>query len=442
MPPEPNDDREKAKLPEGFQLDQDRWAPKAAPAAAAAPATPAAAAPAPKKDFMQKLGEAAERGGYGAGVFAQREHPEAELARAGYEHLRGGEIQKGLHELIGAGLEFARPTAGLMGAGGVMPMVKGLVTAYGGQKLGEKAGPAVGLTPELGGDIGGIVGGALPTARPLARAARGTPRYSRAGIDVMSPHEPAPETLPQARAPEAPAAPPVPRGTPPRAPAPTATETLDAATQQFFPGKKFGELDHADQMTVMRGGAGGGPAMPGPEAPQERRIADVGRPGGAAERRVAPGVYQRSGYSQPTAGEQLAEQIRIARAGQPSGITEGAAQAEIMRDPAEWERFVAGDRKTKDTMLIAAKNRMVQAQAPAAGTLPPAPAPMTLPSARPAAPGLSGATLPTTPTGKGPVGTPPGGVPKLEDLIRGWGGVSEPGTMPPVRPTEEPPPKK
>ena len=64
-----DDEKDKAQLPPGFALDQDRWAP---PAAAAPPAAPAAAPVAQeKKPFMSKLEEAAKATGYGTGVFGE-----------------------------------------------------------------------------------------------------------------------------------------------------------------------------------------------------------------------------------------------------------------------------------------------------------------------------------------------------------------------------------
>lgn len=60
----------------------------------------------------------------------------------------------------------------------------------------------------------------------------------------------------------------------------------------------------------------------------------------------------------PTPGEQLSEDIRQARAGQPSGTSEGEALQTIMRDPDRYEQYKTADQKTRDRMLIAAKNEI------------------------------------------------------------------------------------
>lgn len=228
---------------------------------------------------------------------------------------------------------------------------------------------------------------------------------------------------------------PLPTAPGPRRPAPTATETLDAAANRIFPGKKFGELDPEDQMKVMRSGAAGGPNEPTNIIPKSPRPGpgSPGGPGGAERRRenIGPPLGQpelRDPRTGETPEESARRQVLEMSGGQaPSPVFEDFRQAERRRiDQAVEEERRQGERR----------------QAP--GTLPPIPPSTTLP-------GGPGATLPVSqgqlPSGErvqivgrppGPVGTPPDQ--PLADLLRGWAG--EPGTLPPVRPPEEPPPKK
>lgn len=93
----------------------------------------------------------------------------------------------------------------------------------------------------------------------------------------------------------------------------------------------------------------------------ERRVTSGTSPTGT-ERRVLPGVYERSAMAQPTAGEKLAEDIRKARAGTPSNITEGDAIQHIQKDPKKWEEFVKAEPKAQDKMKIEAKNELLKIQ--------------------------------------------------------------------------------
>lgn len=219
----------------------------------------------------------------------------------------------------------------------------------------------------------------------------------------------------------------MPRVTPPIG---SSEADLDAATRRMFPNKTFGELSQEDKMRVMRGYGGGA------EPPVERRKVDIGAPvmeqrgvpqgtmpavGGPERRATEPApytgperrtlsgseIYRMSPYSQPTEGEKLAEQIRISRAGQAPGISEGEAQAEIMRNPAEWDKFATADRKGKDQMLIAAKNRLVAAKG-GPGTLPTA-TPENVPPAPPVPQGA-------TPQGTMPTVRPPQAGPSLPGI--------------------------
>lgn len=91
--------------------------------------------------------------------------------------------------------------------------------------------------------------------------------------------------------------------------------------------------------------------------------------GGQLEQRSTPGTsptgverrstYSMSSYAQPTGGEQLAEQVRQARAGKPSKTTEAEALQRIMKDQDTYEKYKAADQKTRDQMLVEAKNEIV-----------------------------------------------------------------------------------
>jgi len=86
-------------------------------------------------------------------------------------------------------------------------------------------------------------------------------------------------------------------------------------------------------------------------------------PEGMAERRTQAqqdfqAAIESTPPGQPTPGEKLAQDIRAARAGAPSGVTEGEALQRIMRDPAQYEKYQAADQKTRDRMLVSAKNEI------------------------------------------------------------------------------------
>jgi len=91
----------------------------------------------------------------------------------------------------------------------------------------------------------------------------------------------------------------------------------------------------------------------------ERRATEGTSPTGTERRK---GVYASSAYAQPTEGEKLAEDVRQARAGQPHGVTEGDAQNHIKKDPKKWEAYRNADQKTRDRMLVEAKNELVKAK--------------------------------------------------------------------------------
>lgn len=292
--------------------------------------------------------------------------------------------------------------------------------------------PIIGLNEEQErraaerGDVGGVIGGALPAAAlatlPLiseARVGRGARRpvgeMPRTGMEDLRPL-PGPLEGPRA---------------------PTATETLDAATEKRFPGRKFGELDHADQMEVMRGGAGGGP-------PEPTTIPTV--PRGTPPRPGAPG-----GGRPPLTGERLRDVANIVegafnepaaggpeplfRIGEQMGLrvakAPGLADVYIPKgmSDAEIPGFVAQQHALERQMKPGLPGQPRQP----GSTLTPTPAATPSPGAPGLTPAPPGATL--TPAH----GTRPA-APQIADLLRGWGGAEE-GTLPPVRP-EEPPPKK
>lgn len=57
-------------------------------------------------------------------------------------------------------------------------------------------------------------------------------------------------------------------------------------------------------------------------------------------------------------GEQLGQRIRETRAGQPSGISEAQALQRIMQDQDAYDAYKGADQKTRDAMLVKAKNEM------------------------------------------------------------------------------------
>lgn len=101
------------------------------------------------------------------------------------------------------------------------------------------------------------------------------------------------------------------------------------------------------------------PLTPAPE-PLDRRVNGGKPPEGTAERR---GVYDiHKANVGPTEGEKLAQEVRAARAEQPSSITEGEALQRIMRDPAEYEKYKAADQKTRDRMLVSVAREGITSQ--------------------------------------------------------------------------------
>lgn len=239
----------------------------------------------PPPGQARTLGEAARQTGYGTGIFGSHEHPEVELAKAGYRDIKGGEYQKGLHELFGAGTEFLRPTLPAVGAGGLIPAARGLATMYAAGAVGKQLGPTVGLTPELGEDIGTLVGGARkggrePAPRETIRPVEAPPPYR--GPGPATPSEAAPVT-PRPRGP---------RPGPVQGPKlPTAEESLNVPAREMF-GKDYKDLgpDQKRAAASRMGGPAGEQPTPLPTiAPEaaERRVRDVGpAPGGVDQRSV------------------------------------------------------------------------------------------------------------------------------------------------------------
>jgi hypothetical protein len=146
------------------------------------------------------------------------------------------------------------------------------------------------------------------------------------------------------------------------------------------------------------GAAPSPPASPAPAAPQlpaPREAAPVPRP----ERRVAPGAgpegverrvssesqlkFAKEQLAKATTesekeilrrrieelekepslaggGEKLGKDIRAARAEAPAGVSEGEALQHIMKDKAQYEKYVLEDQKGRDKMLVAAKNELAK----------------------------------------------------------------------------------
>lgn len=103
-------------------------------------------------------------------------------------------------------------------------------------------------------------------------------------------------------------------------------------------------------------------AQPSPYTGPEQRVSPAGGYEGPERRSQAQQDYTSAIEStppgQPTPGESLAEQVRQARAGKPTGISEGDALRKIMSDPDLYEKYKEADQKTRDTMLVKAKNEM------------------------------------------------------------------------------------
>lgn len=431
-------------------------------------AAPAAEAPAgPKKPFMQKLGEAGERGGWGTGVFGSTEHPEVGLAKQAYEDLKSGEYQDALHHLYGATMETLRPTAGMIGYGGVPAALKSMAGAYGVGKLGEKVGPAVGLKPELGGDIGSFFGGFLPQVRAVYRTWKaGQPKYSGAREETMPPSAPAPETPPQTPAPAAPA----PKTPTPATPEPLAgigssVAALDAATRRMGLGDSFENLSQENKLRVMREGGVDTGALP----PVERRkpggpgVSPTGlerRGGGAAPPpAAAPNVPQGTPPAGPAAGGAGPEPFTTKKdsMGITWAVTAGLPDISIPSrlTPAEIPAYVAekqalqrqGLQNLPKTTPTPTPTPTPSGDVPAPTAAPSGKLPTVTPFPKPGTqePPPPEATLPTTnvppapaPTtlGGGTTGTTP---PGLEQLIPGWTGGEEERQLPKVKPTETPP---
>lgn len=245
----------------------------------------------------------------------------------------------------------------------------------------------------------------------------------------------------------------------PRPRGPTATETLDAATQRRFPGKTFGELDHSDQMEVMRGGAAGGPAEPTTIPPVPRGTPPrPGAPGGGVTlaptpkpRPPGPGATPEETMFHELFGPQHEEAAQLAE--WETGSREGKTPEPLFRMGEQMGLRVAKAPGLADVYI---PKGMADAEIPGFVAQQHALERQMKPGL-PGQPGQPGGGLPTTqgvpsvpgqpgltPAPSGATITPAHGTrpaaPALQDLLRGWGGAEE-GTLPPVRP-EEPPPKK
>lgn len=109
-------------------------------------------------------------------------------------------------------------------------------------------------------------------------------------------------------------------------------------------------------------------ALPKPKNPLaiRQRVAQGESPTGTERRTQAQRDYSLAIQSTPpgssTPGEDLAQQIRTARAGQPSGVSEAQALQRIMQDQDTYDAYRNADQKTRDAMLVKAKNEMAAAQ--------------------------------------------------------------------------------
>lgn len=117
----------------------------------------------PEPSFVQKMSQAAKASNYGAGEFANPDHPAHTLLKLGINDIENGDYYKGAHTLLGAAAEFLRPTLPI--TIGAAPITSAL--AYGGGALSSKVGSGLalkaGATPDqaaLAGDVAGLAGGA------------------------------------------------------------------------------------------------------------------------------------------------------------------------------------------------------------------------------------------------------------------------------------------
>jgi hypothetical protein len=113
--------------------------------------------------FMGQLEEAAKTANYGAGEFANPEHPAHAMAKQALEDIKQGNYAKGAHGLIGAGMEFLRPTLPATIAAAPMTSAIGFAGGAAGSKIGQVGAAALGATAEqaaVAGDIAGIAAGA------------------------------------------------------------------------------------------------------------------------------------------------------------------------------------------------------------------------------------------------------------------------------------------
>lgn len=193
---------------------------------------------------------------------------------------------------------------------------------------GSAAGSAVGLTGGIGGFalsliIAGKVSGLLDhisTMRLLKDISK------RVGPEAqrVTPAPEGPKPLPQP-------------------PTPQATSTTRAPAER----RSIAERRSGAKSSLT------GEPMAAPEG-VERRVSD--------RRTQAQKDYDKAVSTtkpgESTPGESLAEQVRQARAGKSSDISEGAALREIMADKEEYAKYKAGDQKTRDAMLVAKARQM------------------------------------------------------------------------------------
>ncbi len=143
-------------------MSQTGWTPVQEDTSAWTPVEEAPSAK-PEPGFASKIAAAAEKSHFGAGEFADPEHPAHTLLKLAMHDIENGEYSKGANGLLGAAAEFLKPTLPLTVA--AAPISSAL--AFGGSALASKGmqigARALGATPEqatLAGNIGGIAGGA------------------------------------------------------------------------------------------------------------------------------------------------------------------------------------------------------------------------------------------------------------------------------------------
>jgi len=271
-----------------------------------------------------------------------------------------------------AGLEGGPLTAARVAGGAVGFMAPGVIGRMGrGGRLASRMLSRA--APEAAGPEA-VVG--TSTARPIGTAelppAPTTPQAPMTLGDRVAAKTATPSPVPSG----------VPRVPVPREPMPGDPNLMGSVPRPELPGMAGrGVPGAADQQRLL-----GEPIVYTPPEgyPPPRSVTNLGervpqpkQPNLAqrtVDRRVGPDSYKgperRAGVQdwqeavsstppgQPTPGETLSQRIRTTTAGQPGGISEGQALQQIMRDQDMYDIYRSADQRTRDAMLVKAKNEM------------------------------------------------------------------------------------